>query len=79
MPWLNGRNWGSSSKGAGGDALDTAVMRRFMPEAMRGADAGTLIMQQGCGTIAGPESQPFRLALLSCRFRWFSKQERGHA
>ncbi len=50
---------------------DEASARRFVPEAMRGGDTGTLIAQQSCGTIDRPERGPSQPFLEPCRKRWF--------
>jgi hypothetical protein len=40
-----------------------------VPEAMRDGGSGTLIAQQSCGTITGPENGPPRHDAQPCRNR----------
>ncbi len=41
---------------------DEASARRFVPEAMRGGDTGTLTAQQPCGTVQGRRAAPSHLS-----------------
>jgi len=44
---------------------------------MRDADTGTLITQQGCGTINRPECARSHSLLESCRKGWFVERLAG--
>jgi len=85
-PWRDDRTSGGNSNGSpapGAGALcgggrwrekvpDEASAHRFVPEAMRGGDTGTLIAQQPCGTVQGRRTAPSHPAPQLCRKGWFA-------
>ncbi len=82
-PWRDDSTSGGNSNGspapgasayAGAEREEVpyeASARRFVPEAMRSGDTGTLIAQQGCGTIQGRRTAPSHPAPQPCCKGWF--------
>jgi hypothetical protein len=52
----------SPAEDAAATEENAALVRRFVPEAVRDAGIGTLIAQRSCGTIDRPERGPLNLS-----------------